>query len=606
MPSYARPAANDPATRYACDALDGKVVVGDLVKASCQRHLRDLDGASARGLTFDADRASRICQFFPSVLTITEGEKAGKPFDLLQWHAFAAGSLFGWRRQDGLRRFRMAWMETGKGQAKSPFMAGIGLYMMGYDGKQRAECYAIAGDKDQAKVVFNDAVAMCRANMPGRDDDEFESLEALEEVVIRGTGDLAWMIEHPASSSKFLPLASVDSISGPRPYFVAADEIHEMKTAHPITTWKAAIDKMSGDPLMMLGTNTPGTNQIVGSEYSDLFRRVVTGQAEDDTLFGLIYRVDKRDEETVFENEAVWPKSMPALGITFPIENVRKKVATAKLLLSEALSTKRLVFGIRVGTDGFWISEPAWNAVQGKVDEAEMVGADCWLGLDLSKKNDLTALSATWRKDLKLHTKSWYFTVKKGLADRARDDKAPYVEWAAKGLLEATDGATISYDFVAGKVRDICTVHKVKFLAFDSAKIDDFVDACARIEFDVWIYEGPDKPPGTGLMLVRHSQGPRIIFQEKTLSMPRSIERLEDAILNGDIVIDASPVTTMCAANAVIPDEWAGNRAFDKKRSRGRIDGMVSIAESVGAATNEFETPPASPWDDPEFKYQAA
>lgn len=131
MPSYARPAADDPATRYACDALDGKIVVGDLVKAACQRHLRDLDGASARGLTFDADRANRICQFFPSVLTITEGEKAGRPFDLLQWHAFAAGSLFGWRRQDGLRRFRMAWMETGKGQAKSPFMAGIGLYMMG-------------------------------------------------------------------------------------------------------------------------------------------------------------------------------------------------------------------------------------------------------------------------------------------------------------------------------------------------------------------------------------------------------------------------------------------------------------------------------------------
>lgn len=129
MPSYARPAANDPATRYACDALDGKVVVGDLVKEACKRHLRDLDGASARGLTFDADRANRICEFFPSVLTITEGEKAGKSFDLLQWHAFAAGSLFGWRRQDGLRRFRMAWLETGKGQAKSPFMAGTGLYM---------------------------------------------------------------------------------------------------------------------------------------------------------------------------------------------------------------------------------------------------------------------------------------------------------------------------------------------------------------------------------------------------------------------------------------------------------------------------------------------
>lgn len=590
MPLSTRPAANDPATRYACDALDGKIVVGDLIKESCRRHLRDLDGASARGLTFDAARAQRICDFFPAMLTITEGAKAGLPFDLLQWHSFAAGSLFGWRRQDGLRRFRMAWMETGKGQAKSPFMAGIGLYMMGYDGKQRAECYAIAGDKDQAKVVFNDAVAMSRASMPGRDEDEFESLESNGEVIIRGTGDLAWMIEHPATSSKFLPLASVDAISGPRPYFVAADEIHEMKTAHPITTWKAAIDKMSGDPLMMLGTNTPGTNHIVGSEYSTLFERVITGQAEDDTLFGVIYRVDKRDEETVFENEAVWQKSMPALGVTFPIENVRKKVATARLLLSEALSTKRLMFGIRVGADGFWMSEQAWNSCQGEVYEFAMEGAPCWLGLDLSKKNDLTALTACWSRELKLHAKTWYFTVRKGLEDRARDDNAPYVEWAANPNVNftATDGATISYDFVADQVRGLCQRHNVQFLAFDSAKIEDFVDACERIDFDVWIYEGPDKPEGKGLKLVRHSQGTRVVFQERALCMPKSIEQMEDAILNGDIVIDACPVTTMCASNAIIVKDAMNNRAFDKKRSRGRIDGMVSIAEAVGASKSEF------------------
>ncbi|TPM59142.1 terminase [Mesorhizobium sp. B2-2-4] len=592
MPISARPAADDLATLYACDVLDDKIVAGDLVKASCQRHLRDLDNGSSRGLTFNADKAKRIAGFFPSVLTITEGEKVGKPFQLLKWHGFVAASIFGWQRTDGLRRFRTAWMETGKGQAKSPLMAGVGLYMMGFDGKKRAECYAIAGDKDQAKVVFNDAAAMCRANMPDRNEDEFESLESSGRVIIRGTGDLAWMIEHPETGSKFLPLASTDAIAGPRPYFVAADEIHEMKTSHSIQTWKAAIDKMSGDPLMMLGTNTPGTNQIVGSEYSDLFTRVITGQVEDDSLFGVIYRVDKRDEETVFDNEAVWPKSMPALGETFPIENVRRKVATAKLMLSEALSTKRLVFGMRVGTEGFWVSEEAWNSCQGTVDETEMAGADCWLGLDLSKKNDLTALSATWRKDLKLHTKTWYFTVKKGIEDRARDDNAPYPEWVAAGLMEATPGATISYEFVAAKIQAICKVHNVKYLAFDPAKIDDFIDACERIDFEVWKYEGPDDPTGTGLMLVRHGQGTRIVFQERALCMPKSIERLEDAILNGDIVIDASPVTTMCAANAAIVADAMNNRAFDKKRSRGRIDGMVSIAESTGAATSEIQEEP--------------
>lgn len=601
----ARPAADDLATLYACDVLDGKVVAGEFVKASCQRHLRDLDGGSARGLSFNVDQARHHCGFFPAVLTVTEGIAEGKPFHLLPWHGFVVASLFGWKRDDGLRRYRMAWLETGKGQAKSPLMAGIGIDMMGFAGKERSEVYAIAGDKDQANVLFKDAVAMCRANLPDRDEDEFESLESRGDVVIRGTGDHAWKVEHPASSSKFMSMASVDSISGPRPYAVLADEIHEFKTAYALQIWKAAIDKMSGDPLMVLGTNTPAINQIVGTEYSELFQKVITGQADDDSLFGFIARVDEQDRETVFDNELVWQKALPALGVTYPIDNVRKRVNTARLMLSEALSTKRLYFGIPVGTEGFWTTQEAWESCQGVVDESKMLGSPCWLSLDLSKKNDLTALSACWRKDLKLHVKTWYFTTRAGIHDRARDDNAPYDKWADDPAvtLEAVPGATIDYEFVGARVKALIDAgHDVRFLTFDPAKIGDFIDACGRIDFPVWKFEGPDEPQGDGLKLVSHGQGTRIVFRERALCMPKSIEQLEDAILDGDIVIDESPVTTMCASNAIIVSDAMNNRAFDKKRSRGRIDGMVSIVQSVGAANAEFVAVVAtSPWDDPSF-----
>ncbi|MGB3486666.1 MAG: terminase TerL endonuclease subunit [Xanthobacteraceae bacterium] len=608
----ARPAADDLATRYACDVIDEKVVAGEFVRAACTRHLKDLDGGSTRGLSFDGAKAKHHCGFYPAVLTVTEGIAAGKPFNLLPWHGFVVASLFGWRRSDGLRRFRMAWLETGKGQAKSPLMAGIGVDMMGFAGKERSEVYAIAGDKDQANVLFKDAVAMCRANLPDREEYEFESLESRGDVVIRGTGDHAWKIEHPATSSKFMSMASVDSISGPRPYAVLADEIHELKTAYALQIWKAAIDKMSGDPLMVLGTNTPAINQIVGTEYSELFQKVVTGQAEDDSLFGFIARVDEKDRETVFDNEVCWQKALPALGITYPVDNVRKRVNTAKLMLSEALSTKRLYFGIPVGTEGFWTSQEAWESCQGEVDEKAMRGLPCWLGLDLSKKNDLTALSACWlgEKGGKPHhyVKTWYFTTKAGIHDRSRDDNAPYDQWAEQGHLEAVPGATIDYEFVGVKVKALIDAgHDVRFLSFDPAKIDDFIDACARIDFEVWKFEGPDEPAGVGLMLVRHGQGTRIVFAERALCMPKSIEKLEDAILDAAITIEASPVTTMCASNAIIVSDAMNNRAFDKKRSRGRIDGMISIAESTGAAHNEFSaTVATSPWDDPNFSLVGA
>jgi phage terminase large subunit-like protein len=608
MAVSARPAADDLATLWACDVLDGKIVAGEFVKAACRRHLADLDGGSRRGLSFDIAGAKRHCGFFPAVLSVTEGIAAGQPFNLLPWHGFVVSSLFGWKRSDGLRRFRMAWLETGKGQAKSPLMAGIGIDMMGFAGKERSEVYAIAGDKDQANVLFKDAVAMCRANLPGREEDEYESLESLGTVVIRGTGDHAWKIEHPTSNSKFMSMASVDSISGPRPYAVLADEIHEFKLPYALQVWKAAIDKMSGDPLMMLGTNTPATNQIVGTEYSDLFQRVVTGQAQDDSLFGFIARVDEKDRETVFDNEDCWQKALPALGITYPIDNVRKRVNTARLMLSEALATKRLFFGIPGSADGFWTTQEAWESCQGVVDESEMIGSPCWLGLDLSKKNDLTALSACWRKDERLYVKTWYFTTKTGIHDRSRDDNAPYADWAESKLIEAVPGATIDYEFVAAKVKALIHGgHDVQLLAFDSAKIGDFIDACGRIEFPVWKFEGADKPQGEGLMLVSHGQGTRVVFVERALCMPKSIEKLEDAILDNAITIDASPVTTMCASNAIIVSDAMNNRAFDKKRSRGRIDGMVSIAQAVGAAHNEFGGVDAtSPWDDPSFSLVGA
>lgn len=228
-----------------------------------------------------------------------------------------------------------------------------------------------------------------------------------------------------------------------------------------------------------------------------------------------------------------------------------------------------------------------------------MVGSPCWLSLDLSKKNDLTALSACWRKELRLYVKTWYFTTKAGILDRSRDDNVPYDKWAEdpKVPLEAVPGATIDYEFVGAKVKALVDRHDVQFLTFDPAKIGDFIDACGRIDFPTWKYEGPDKPEGEGLKLVSHGQGTRIVFVERALCMPKSIEKLEDAILDGTVTIDASPVTTMCASNAIIVSDPMNNRAFDKKRSRGRIDGMVSIAQVAGAAHNEFQAEGVSFWE---------
>lgn len=519
------------------------------------------------------------------MLSVTAGMKVGKPFDLLGWMVFCTGNLFGWHKASGRLRFRNGWVETGKGQAKSPWIAATGLYMVGYRGVQRAEGYAIAWDKDQANVLFKDAVAMCRSPIPGQDDIDPElrdTLERLGEVRIRGTLDNAWKIEWPSTNSKLQSLANGENISGPRPCFIGADEIHEFKSVDPIELWKRALAKMPGDALMLQGTNTPAVDQIPATTLSEYYQAVAKGVHQDDEAFSFIARVDKKDDP--FTDESCWPKSLPALGVTFPIENIRGEVATSKLLLSTQLSVKRLYFGIPVGATEFWIDEEAWAAVQGKVNPKDFKGCPCWLALDLSQKNDLTALTIIWLKGGKFYSKTYYWTTKAGLKVRSLRDKAPYEQWVAKKLLTAVPGAVIDKTFVAQQVAELCAEHDVQLLAFDPAGMADFIAACDAIGFPVWKWEGDDKPAGTGLKLISHAQGTRVVFEDRQLCMPRSVERLEDLVLNHRIVIDDSPVTYMCAANAHVISDGQKNRAFDKKRSRGRIDGLVTNAMASGAS----------------------
>lgn len=97
----------------------------------------------------------KLWAFFPPCLTVTAEAKAGEPFHLPSYTTFVVGSLFGWYRTDSNRlRLRTAWVEAGKCQIKSPVAAALGLYTMGFRGIPRAECYAIARDRNQARCTW--------------------------------------------------------------------------------------------------------------------------------------------------------------------------------------------------------------------------------------------------------------------------------------------------------------------------------------------------------------------------------------------------------------------------------------------------------------------
>ena len=261
-----------PVTAYAAAVVAGTIVAGPGVRDACARHLRDLKTGKARGLRFDAAAATRAIAFYTDVLKLAGGEFEGRPFVLKPWQAFIVGSLFGWRGDDGFRRFRTAFIEAGKGCGKSPLVAGIGLYMLVADNEARAEVYAAASKKDQAMILFRDAVAM------------YQQSPSLAKVLTKsGSGEQVWNLAHHDSGSFFRPIASDDGQSGPRPHCGIVDEFHEHKSGLVVDMMRAGT-KSRRQALIPIITNSGSDKTSPCHQHHEYALKVAAGAIENELV----------------------------------------------------------------------------------------------------------------------------------------------------------------------------------------------------------------------------------------------------------------------------------------------------------------------------------
>lgn len=595
---------DDRTTAIAERMADGRIVCGEFARLAAERHLRDLSDGHLRGLEWRADEAQRIIGSYPKNFTITDGPKAGEPFALLDWMAFVTGSMFGWHARslegDWRWRFDDVWIDMAKGQGKTPWLAATGLLILGGFGRKRASVI-ITGPKDeQSLITLKEAGTMVQSTIPGEEDGV--TLESQGKFRVRGIGENIHTIEHIASRSAMTTQpGSATKTSGFKPDAVGLDEVHELTDYNLIEMWAKGLAKNARGGMLIQLTNCPAFDQPVGTMQAERAHRMLRGEEPNDSLLAYVARVDAADRDTVFDNEAVWPKAMPAIGITYPVDNIRREVEKARTSPSKAASLRRLYFGIPGGGADFWLDDPELlNRALAPVDPAAMVNYPCWLSLDLADRHDLTALSATWavpaptdddEDAVRLVQKTWYWTRGDGVAERAKIDGMAYEAWAANGHIAIVPGPVISKEFVALEVGRLVDAQNVQFMAVDWAKMAEFITACETIDLPVWQFKGSDKPQGKGLMIVKHAQGLSVRGGDEQLSMPTSIVAMEDRMRDSTITIDDNPVTISCHANAKLIKDGQGNRAFDKKQSRGRIDGIVTQAMGVGAAG--FKTPKA-------------
>jgi len=555
---------SDRATAYAEDVVAGRIVAGPHVRSACKRHLIDLKEGGERGLFWDVEAVDRWLSFFETQLKLNGGRFEGDPFILLPWQAFIVGSLFGWKQEDGSRRFRQAYIETGKGSGKSPLAAGIGLGMLCADGEWRAEVYAAAVKQDQAKVLFRDAVAMVQ-----------QSPALSKRIALSGGADpdnMAFM----SKGSFFRPISSERQgrgQSGPRPHCALLDEIHEHPT-NAIVEFMAAGVKHRTQPLIVMITNSGSDRQTVCWDYHQYSVHICEGTKENDQFFGYVCALDEGDEP--LEDEDCWIKANPSLPAIPGFEYIRGEVRKARGMPSKETLVRRLNFCQWTDAADAWITADIWNAVQADLDLSEYEGRQCYGGLDLSISSDLTALVLAFpMAHREWDIFSWFWMPGDRLIElQDRDGMSPrYQEWRDAGFLQAPSGKTIDYGHAAHLIADICSRFDVQAIAYDRAKIE--------------LLRGELEEIGCDAPLVEHGQGFYKAAQTG-LWMPGSIEETEAALLEERIRVNRNPVlswnvsSTVCQASNINPTD----RYFAKRKSTGRIDGAVAMAMSIGAATN--------------------
>jgi phage terminase large subunit-like protein len=193
-----------------------------------------------------------------------------------------------------------------------------------------------------------------------------------------------------------------------------------------------------------------------------------------------------------------------------------------------------------------------------------------------------------------------FWTPGDTLDQRSRVDNVPYRQWRDAGHLFAPPGRMIDKGYVASHIRDRAMVHDLGTVAYDQAMIEDFHRACADIGYETWVDlrpDGSEEPGGSGLRLRRHGQGWPGFDSKTSLWMPRSIETLERLVVKGELQILFNPVLRWNSASAVLLPDASNNRRWDKRKSTGRIDGIVALSMAVGALIAGTPEPSVSIWD---------
>ena len=534
-------------TDYTKGVLSGRIPAGKLVRRAVARHVRDKRSGKTRGLRFDSKRAALACDFF-GLLCHSKGEWAGQPFVLEPWQAFIVWCLFGWvRREDNLRRFRLALVEVARKNGKSTFAAGLGLFLLVLDDEPGAEIYTGATKREQAIIIHSEATRMVQASA------------ALRKRVQVYRNNLSV----PATNSKYEPLgADRNTDDGLNVHGAIIDELHAHKTRDLWDVLETATGSRR-QPLQIAVTTAGAGNEKTGIcwEQHDYCCKILdpANPLTDDSYFAFIAAIDEEDDWT---DESCWAKANPNLGVSVKLDDLQRKAEKAKEIPAAENNFRRKHLNQWTESVAAWLPEGLWASCSTPVDKAALQGRPCYAALDLATTRDCCALARIFPADDGTYDLLvWCWCPRARATERQKSRRGAYLTWAKQGYIELSDGSSTDYRLIRKRLNQLAKQFRIKEVAFDPFNASHLV------------------------MELENEDGFEMVeFRQGMLSMSPPTKELERLLLDKKIRHGGNPILAWMASNAATKTDPAENVKLDKEKSGDKIDGVIASIMALGRA----------------------
>lgn len=519
---------------YVEDVLNGKIVVGELIKLACQRFKDDLQ---REDIYFNESVVDKAINFI-GTLKHFMGKSSGKHFKLENWQQFIIANIVGWYWKDGnTRRFTSSYIEVSRKNGKTALAAALCLYYLIADGEDGAEVDLAANSKEQAKIAFEFCSSFSKQLDP-----KGKYLKPYRDNV-----------QFALNNSKLKVFAADDSkLDGFNASFGLIDEYHAAKNSKVRDVIKSSMG-MRNNPHLCTITTAGFDKTLPCYKLRSTSIEILNKLKTDDSMFIAIYSLDDKDNWTDKDN---WVKCTPNLNITVTSKYIKEQVQSAINNPSEEVGVKTKTLNLWCDVADVWLPESYIVKASKDIHLENFRDCECYIGVDLSATSDLTAVSYLIEKDNIYYFKTDYYLPESALVDKP--DRETYKLWKQQGLITITTGNVTDYDYITNDIVAASNILNIQKIGYDKWNATQWAIHATEI----------------GLPLEEYPQ---------TMgNFNRPTKELERLILSGNTVIDNNEITRWCFRNVELKSDYNGNVKPNKGIKSKKIDGVIAIIQALG------------------------